>query len=88
MNHRDRSLSVVHLFLPYVFLHIDYIIYLYNDLMVQVISGVLVCIHTGNFALDVPEASGARGSAAPTEHHGAAPAPPPPLVSIEQLLST
>jgi hypothetical protein len=50
----------------------------------------MVCTRTGDFALDVPEASGARAGAAPTGPHGAAPAspPPPPPVSIEQMLAT
>jgi hypothetical protein len=46
---------------------------------------------TGDFALDVPEASGARGGAAPTGPRGIAPTSPPlppPPVSIEQLLAS
>jgi hypothetical protein len=48
---------------------------------------------SGDFALDVPKASSARGGATPTGPRGAAPMsplPPPPLppsVSIEQLLA-
>jgi hypothetical protein len=62
----------------------------------------MVCTHTGDFALDVPEASGARAGAAATGPCGLAPTgprraaprspspppPPPPPVSIEQLLAT
>jgi hypothetical protein len=48
----------------------------------------MVCTHTGDFDLDVPEGSGAHRGAAPTGPHGPAPeAPPPPPVSIEQLLA-
>jgi hypothetical protein len=87
MNRCDPSYSALHLFPPYVFLHIAYIIisngenYLYQ----------MVCTCTGDFALDVPEASGARGGAAPTGPRGIAPTSPllpPPPVSIKQLLAS
>jgi hypothetical protein len=54
----------------------------------------MVRTRTGDFDLDVPEGSGARHGAAPTEPCGAAPEakpplpPPPPPMSIEQLLAT
>jgi hypothetical protein len=50
----------------------------------------MVRTHTGDFALDVLEAFGARGGATPTRPRGTAPtspSPPPPLVSIEKLLA-
>jgi hypothetical protein len=68
--------------------------YLYHDLLVQVISGQMVCTHIGNFVLDVSEGSGAHHGAVPTGPPGTAPlsSPPPPQppshMSIEQLLAT
>jgi hypothetical protein len=55
----------------------------------------MVHTRTGDFALDVPEAFGACGGAAPTGPrgiaptgpHGVTPMWPLPLVSIEQLLA-
>jgi hypothetical protein len=53
----------------------------------------MVCIHTSDFSLDMPEASGAHHGVAPAGHSGTAPtsplpSPPPlPPVSIEQLLA-
>jgi hypothetical protein len=54
----------------------------------------MVRTRTGDFTQDVLEPSNARAGAAMNELHNAAhgtplpPAPPPPLVSLEQLLAT
>jgi hypothetical protein len=52
MNYCDLSSLVLHLFLPYVFFsHIAHIIYLYRDLMLQVISGIWCACVLATFAL-------------------------------------
>jgi hypothetical protein len=51
----------------------------------------MVCTRTGDFTQDVPEPSNARAGAATNELHNAArgtPLPPPPPMSLEQLLAT
>jgi hypothetical protein len=54
----------------------------------------MVCTHTCDFVLDVPEGSGARHGVAPTRPRGTAPASPPPPalplppMRIELLLAT
>jgi hypothetical protein len=59
MNHCDLSCLVVHCFLPYVFLHIAYIIHLSHANGASYLwQMVRTC--TSDFVLDVPEGSSAH----------------------------